>query len=94
MINYSVQDIIPTEKEKCCATCKHMFTPLDFLLGSDPEVFCNVNKDRTISGDILTEPFNYYDKDEFSAQENAWSKWATNHKVDFAGICDSYERAI
>jgi hypothetical protein len=92
MINYKIQEIIPTEKEKCCATCKHMFAPIDFLiLGSNPEIFCNLNKDRTISGDVLTEPFDYYNSDNFTAQEKAWAEWSSKNKVDLSGICDSYE---
>lgn len=94
MINYRNQLINPTDETKCCTTCKHAFIPLDFLLeqNPNPEVFCNVNKDKVISGDVLTEPFNYYDLKELTSQEDAWQKWASINKVDIAGICDLYER--
>lgn len=94
MINYRNQIVYPTEKDNACATCKHAFIPLDFLLSPDPkpEIYCNVNKDRTISGDVLSEPFNYYDSKELTYQEDAWNKWASINKVDIAGICDLYER--
>lgn len=93
MINYKVQDLVPSEKESCCATCVHAFVPLDFLLCENmPEIYCNVNKDRTISGDILSEPFNYYDAHEMSIQEGAWADWAKSHTVKFAGICDKFKK--
>ncbi len=95
MDNYRLQNITPSEKESCCITCIHAFIPLDFLLdenASPPQIYCNVNKDRTISGDILSEPFNYYDEEQLSAQENGWAKWASTHKVDFVGICDKFQK--
>ena len=93
MDNYKLQLITPSEEESCCATCLHSFVPLDFLLGENPpEIYCNVNKDRTISGDVLTEPFNYYSLHEMKAQEDGWARWSKTHKVEFAGICDKFEK--
>lgn len=93
MDNYKLQQIIPSESENCCATCVHAFIPLDFLLAeSMPEIYCNINKDRTISGDVLSEPFNYYDEQQLSAQENAWADWSKTHRVEFAGICDKFKK--
>lgn len=93
MDNYKVQPINPTENDSFCSTCLHSFVPLDFLLGLNfPEVYCNKNEDKPISGDIMTEPFNYYDGDQLSAQEDAWDLWSKTHKVDVAGICDTFQK--
>ena len=92
MENYKKVETEVTEKSENCINCCHCYIPNDFLLGFNlPELYCNVNKNKPISGDIMDEPFNYYDTDIFLAQEEKWEEWGTQYKVDHNGICDLFK---
>lgn len=93
MEGYSVVEISSLdEKSSVCGNCKHCYIPKDFLLGlNKPEFFCDVSKDRPRSGDIMSEPFFYYDKDIYANQFTRWNLWAQDHFVEPNGTCSLFE---
>jgi hypothetical protein len=94
MKNYTLSEEQITDKSNHCVNCCHCYIPSDFLMKLTPvETYCNISKDKPLSGDILSEPFNYYDSEVYFAQEEKWEKWSKSHMVQYNGICDSFERA-
>lgn len=92
MENYKVSDTPVTEVSKNCINCCHCFIPNDFMMKLNPaEFYCNISKDKPLSGDILSEPFNYYDSDVYFVQEQKWEEWARDHKVQYNGYCSSFK---
>ena len=84
----------PTKDSVNCINCFHCYIPQDFLLGlSPPELYCNLNKDRPVSGDILSEPFDYYDTVVYTTQCLDWDQWAGLNRVGLTNYCDKFERA-
>lgn len=91
MKNYEVSESPVTETSKNCISCSHCYIPSDFLLGIDQAaLYCNVDKDKPLSGDVLSEPFNYYDKVEFEVQDKKWTEWSSQHLVCYNGSCPSF----
>lgn len=91
MKNYEVSDTPVTETSKNCINCAHCYIPSDFLLGLDQaEFYCNLDKDKPISGDVLSEPFNYYNSSILDKQEEKWREWGTQHFVCYNGTCDMF----
>ena len=77
-----------------CGNCVHCYIPEDFLLGlSQPEFYCNKDKNKPLSGCVLSEPFNYYDKEKYDIQQNKWNTWAQKHKILPTEICDQFVKA-
>lgn len=94
MNNYKEAEGQVTETSKNCLNCCHCYIPNDFMMGlNKAEFYCNVSKDKPLSGDILSEPFNYYDSEVYFAQEEKWDKWSKSHSVQYNWVCDSFERA-
>lgn len=94
MKNYQLTETEVTENSKHCLNCCHCFIPNDFMMGlNQAEFYCNISKDKPLSGDILSEPFNYYDSDVYFVQEEKWEKWSELHKVQYDGGCDLFEKA-
>ena len=93
MKNYEVTENEVTENSKNCINCAHCYIPADFLLGIDmAQLYCNEPKDKPLSGDVLSEPFNYYDKVEFEVQDAKWAEWSSQHLVCYNGVCESFGR--
>ena len=91
MINYKLTETEVTEKSQHCVTCGHCYIPTDFLLKLDEaKLYCNQDKSKPLSGDVLGEPFNYYDKEVYDDQEQRWAEWSTAHLVNYNGVCDSF----
>lgn len=92
MKEYTTADEEITMEYKGCISCRHCYIPQDFLTGVGVALlFCNQAKDRPRSGDILNEPFDYYDQDSYKKQLDDWRKWADEHAVDINGTCSLYE---
>lgn len=84
----------PDKDSTNCINCKHCYIPNDFLLGlTPPELYCGLDGGRPLSGDIMSEPFNYYDQEIYEYQYEKWDEWAEAHKVGLTNYCESFERA-
>lgn len=77
-----------------CITCAHCYIVPDSLIkvseASKPLLFCNFDKNKPRSGCVLSEPFNYYEKDVYDSQEAQWKNWADLKAVDVDNVCDNY----
>jgi len=84
----------PTESTACCISCSFCYIPEDFLLGLDQaKLYCNRLHDKPLSGCVLSEPFNYYNKEVCEKQEEKWAAWAGEHEVKVNGLCDNFRKA-
>ena len=94
MENLKDSIVNPDKNSVNCINCFHCYIPNDFLLGLNaPELYCNINKDRPVSGDVMSEPFNYYDTAVYTTECSNWDQWAESNRVGLTNYCDKFERA-
>ena len=94
MINKLESETLPDKDSVNCINCQHCYIPQDFLLGfNPPQLFCGLSGDRPLSGDVLSEPFEYYDENTYEEQYYRWVNWAEAHKVELTNYCHKFERA-
>lgn len=89
-----VDENTPLEGAKICINCKHCYILPDSILPVHHNInlHCGARSDRPLSGDVLSEPFNYYDADEYSNQCKKWDEWVAENKVEVNGTCSKFER--
>ena len=84
----------PLEGATICINCKHCYIMPDSILPVQHAIklHCNQNNDRPRSGDILSEPFDYYNQEVYDNQNKEWNEWAKIHQVEVNGTCSKFER--
>ena len=70
-----------TKESKACINCVHVYIKPDSLIMGGPETYCNLKKNKPLSGDVLTEPFDYYEPDDYTLQCKVWEEWAAQNRV-------------
>lgn len=78
-----------------CLNCEFCYIPLDSAMAPSNavEFYCDEERKRPLSGDILVEPFEYYDGDAYQRQSEEWELWRAQNSVALNGTCDHFKRS-
>lgn len=89
-----VDEKAPLEGAAICINCKHCYITSDSALPIEQVInlYCAAQTDRPRSGDVLNEPFDYYNEEVYDNQNNTWNEWAKIHQVEVNGTCSKFER--
>lgn len=93
--NYRHIDVnTPLEGAPICINCKHCYITPDSVLPVQHaiQLYCGQEGGRPPSGDVLSEPFDYYDTEVYDSQSRVWDEWAKIHQVEVNGTCSKFER--
>lgn len=83
----------PLKGAPICINCKHCYITPDSVLPVEQviKLYCNKEENRPLSGDILSEPFDYYEQEVYDGQNNTWNEWVKIHQVEVNGTCQHFQ---